>query len=65
MFYRKYMPEAFSAPNLVALPTTSQQLGRGGGLFCPPCKIVLSNSPTTIGLIEESLLRKQIKMSIL
>ena len=27
--YRKYMPEAFSTPNLVALPITSQELGRG------------------------------------
>ena len=44
------MPEAFSTPNLVALPITSQELGRGG-LFCPPpTKIVISNSPTTIGL---------------
>ena len=44
------MPEAFSTPNLVALPITSQELGRGGGLFCPTTKIVLSNSPTTVGL---------------
>ena len=34
--YRKYMPEAFSTPNLVALPITSQELGRGGGAFLPP-----------------------------
>ena len=33
--YRKYMPEAFSTPNLVALPITSQELGRGG-FFVPP-----------------------------
>ena len=44
------MPEAFSTPNLVALPITSKELGRGGGFFAPPTKIVLSNSPTTIGL---------------
>ena len=43
------MPEAFSTPNLVALPITSQELGRGAFLP-PPTKIVLSNSPTTIGL---------------
>ena len=53
--YRKYMPEAFSTPNLVALPITSQELGTGGffappNFFAPPTKIVLSNSPTTIGL---------------
>ena len=50
------MAEAFSTPNLVALSITSKELGRGGGLFCPPpTKIVLSNSPTTIGLsgVEE------------
>ena len=40
------MPEALSTPNLVALPITSEELGRGP----PPTKIVLSNSPTTIGL---------------
>ena len=45
------MPEAISTQNLVTLPITSQELG-GGGLFCPPTKIGLSNSPTTIGLIE-------------
>ena len=28
------MHEAFSTPNLVALPITSQELGRGA--FCPP-----------------------------
>ena len=51
--YRKYMPEAFSTPNLVALTITSQELdGGGGGLFCPPTKIVLLNSPTTIGLSQ-------------
>ena len=44
------MPEAFSTPNLVALPITSQELDRGG--FFPPTKIVLSNSPTTIGLTK-------------
>ena len=44
------MPEAISTPNLVALLITSQELGRGGGLFCPPTKIGLSNSPTTVGL---------------
>ena len=48
--YRKYMPEAFSTPNLVALPVTSQELGRGGFFAPPPTKIVLSNSQTTIGL---------------
>ena len=47
--YRKHMLEAFSTPNLVALPTTNQELGRGAFLP-PPTKIVLSNSPTTIGL---------------
>ena len=37
--YRKYMYEAFSTPNLVTLPITSQELGReGGGLFCPQPK---------------------------
>ena len=46
--YRKYMPEAFSTPNLVLLPITSQELDRGA--FLPPStKIVLSNSPTTTG----------------
>ena len=44
------MPEAFSTPNLVALPITSKELGRGGFFAPPPTKIVLSNSPTTIGL---------------
>ena len=29
------MPEAFSTPNLVALPITSKELGRGG-FFAPP-----------------------------
>ena len=43
------MPEAFSTLNLVALPITSKELG-WGGFFAPPTKIVLSNSPTTIGL---------------
>ena len=33
--YRKYMPEAFSTQNLVALPITSQELGRGV-FFVPP-----------------------------
>ena len=28
--YIKYMPDAFSTANLVALPITSQDLGRGG-----------------------------------
>ena len=32
--YRKYMPQAFTTPNLVAVPITSQKLGRG--VFCPP-----------------------------
>ena len=42
------MPEAISTPNLVALPITSQELGRG---FLPlQTKIGLSNSATTIGL---------------
>ena len=45
------MPEAFSTPNLVALSITSKELGRWG-FFAPPTKIVLSNSPTTIGLID-------------
>ena len=36
--YRKYMPEAFSTPNLVALPITSKELGRGGGFFAPQPK---------------------------
>ena len=44
------MPEAISTEKLVTLPITSQELGRGGGLFCPPTKIGLSNSPTTTGL---------------
>ena len=51
------MPEAFSTPNLVALPITSQELGRGG-FFAPPTKIVLSNSPTTIGLIDLLAIQK-------
>ena len=29
------MPEAFSTPNLVALPITKEELGRGG-FFAPP-----------------------------
>ena len=34
--FRKYMPEAISTPNLVALPMTSKELGKGGGgLFAP------------------------------
>ena len=47
------MPEAISTRNFVTLPITSQELGRGG-LFCPPPpnQIGLSNSPTTIGLIQ-------------
>ena len=44
------MPEAFSTPNLVALSITSKELDRGGFFAPPPTKIVLSNSPTTIGL---------------
>ena len=43
------MPEAISTPNLVTLPITSQELDRGA---FPPTKIVLSNSPTTIGSRE-------------
>ena len=31
---RNYMPEAPSTPNLVALPITSQELGKGS--FLPP-----------------------------
>ena len=46
--HRKYMSDAISTQNLVTLPISSQELGRG--LFCPPTKIGLSNSPTTIGL---------------
>ena len=34
--FRKYMPEAISKPNLVALPLTSQELGRVGGFFAFP-----------------------------
>ena len=48
------MPEAFSTPNLVALSITSKELGRGGFFAPPPTKIVLSNSPTTIGLTSIS-----------
>ena len=44
------MPEAISTQNLVTLPITSQELGRGGGFFAPLTKIGLSNSPATIGL---------------
>ena len=44
------MPKAFSTPSLVALNITSQELGRGGAFLPPPTKVVLSNSPTTIGL---------------
>ena len=44
------MSEAFSTQNLVALPITGQELDGGGGLFCSPTKMGLSNSPTTIGL---------------
>ena len=33
--YRKCMPEAISTQNLVTLPNTSQELGRGGA-FLPP-----------------------------
>ena len=52
--YRKYMPEAFTTTNLVAVTITSQELDRGA--FCPPpTKIVLSNSPTTIGLTKIAL----------
>ena len=51
---RKYMPEAFSTPNLVALPITSQELDRGCFLTPPPTKIGLSNSPTTIGLTRRA-----------
>ena len=32
--YRKYMPEAICTQNLVTLPITSQELGRGA--FLPP-----------------------------
>ena len=32
------MPEAFCSPNLVALPITSQELGRGENLFVPQPK---------------------------
>ena len=46
------MLEAISTTNVVALPITNQELGRGGGLFCPPTKIGLSNSPTTVGLMQ-------------
>ena len=55
------MPEAFSTPNLVALPITSQELARGAFLP-PPTKIVLSNSPTTIGLNNSRIFtRKPVK----
>ena len=53
--YRKYMPEAFTTPNLVAVTITSQELDRGGFFAPPPTKIVLSNSPTTIGLTKLSM----------
>ena len=43
------MHEAISTRNLVALPIAIQELDRGV-LFCPPTKIGLSNSPTTIEL---------------
>ena len=43
------MPEAFSTLNLVALPTTSQELA-WGAFLPPPTKIGLSNNPTTTGL---------------
>ena len=42
------MPEAISTPNLIALPITSQELGRWASP--PPTKIGQSNSPATIGL---------------
>ena len=58
------MPEAFSTPNLVALPITSQELGRGGGGFCPPTKIVLPNSPTTIGLKSVELMLVEVSNKI-
>ena len=34
--FRQYMPEDISTQNLVTLPITSQELGRGGGFFAPP-----------------------------
>ena len=34
--YGKYMPEAFSTPNLVAVTITSQGLDRGGAFLPPP-----------------------------
>ena len=34
--YRKYIRGAFSTWGLVALPITSQELGKGGGAFVPP-----------------------------
>ena len=43
------MPEAFSTPNLVALPITSQELGRGAFLP-PPNQNSTIKQPTTIGL---------------
>ena len=46
--FRKYIPETISTKNLVTLPITSQELGRGA--FLPPNQIGLSNSPTTIGI---------------
>ena len=42
------MLEAISTPNLIALPDTSQELGRG--LFCTQPKKVVSDSQTTIRL---------------
>ena len=35
-FYRKYMPEVISTPNLVTLPVASQELGREGFFAIPP-----------------------------
>ena len=53
------MPEAISTQNLVTLPVTSQELGRGGGAFLPPpTKIGLSNNPTTIGLKSSNIEKK-------
>ena len=51
------MPEAIITQNLVTLPITSQELGRGP--FCPLTKIGLSNIPITMGLKMEAPMTNQ------
>ena len=51
LYILRIIPGAISTPNLVALHISSQELGRGGGIFClSQQKYDMSDSLTIIGL---------------